>query len=133
MTTILHILQHALGRDEYGRRPRGRDDDYRNHYCIGPRCDGFDLCRSAVEQGLMREHAPREISGGDHIFVVTLGGEAYIKEHSPTPPKVSRSRARYLRWLAEDSSLRFGEWLKRGGGKRAEMRDDEQWERGEQR
>lgn len=112
MTTLLHILQHALGRDEYGRRPQGRTDDYRNHYCAGEGHDGFDLCREAVAAGLMVEHAPRAISGGDYIFTVTLGGEAYVREHSPKPPKMTRSKARYLRFLDADCGLTFGEWLK---------------------
>lgn len=120
MTTLLHILQHALGRDEYGRRPRGRSDDYRNHYTAGPGHHGFDLCREAVAAGLMREHAPRALSGGDHIFTVTIGGEAYIREHSPKPPKVSRSRARYLAFLSEDSGATFGEWLRMQKHRRAE-------------
>ena len=121
MSTVLHVLQHALGRDEYGRRPRGRDDDYRNHYCAGEGHHGFDLCRSAVEQGLMREHAPREISGGDHIFTVTDAGRDYIAVHSPRPPKVSRSRARYRAFLNEDSSLTFGEWLKEQKMRRVQL------------
>lgn len=124
MTTLLHILQHALGRDEYGRRPRSRSDDYRNHYCIGEQCAGFDLCREAVAQGLMVEHAPREISGGDYIFTVTDAGRTYIAANSPKPPKVSRSRARYQCFLDADCGLTFGEWLKAttGAGARGEQR-----------
>lgn len=45
---LLHILQHALGRDVYGR-----GTDYRNHYCAGPGHHSFDLCREAVAAGLM--------------------------------------------------------------------------------
>lgn len=116
MTTILDILQHALGRDEYGRQPHRRPDgsDYRNHICPGG--DDLAVCREAVAQGLMTEHSPREISGGDPIFTVTPAGRAYITEHSPAPPKVSRSKARYLRWLGGygDMGVPFGEWLKAG-------------------
>lgn len=121
MTTILDILQHALGRDQYGRSPHPvgkpvNDPDYRNHYCGG---SGPDLatCREAVSLGLMMEHAPREISGGDYIFVVTDAGKAYIAEHSPKPPTVSRGKARYLRYLevADVCDWTFGEWLKKGG------------------
>lgn len=109
MTTILHILQHSLGLDEYGR-----GKPYRNHYCIGERCDGFDLCRDAVAQGFMQEHAPREISGGDYIFTVTDAGRAYVREHSPAPPKLTRSKQRYLAFVDADCGLTFGEWLKAG-------------------
>lgn len=113
MTTILHILQHALGRDEYGqRRDRSRADDYRNHYCAGD--NDLSMCREAVAQGLMVEHAPREISGGCPIFTVTDKGKAHIAEHSPAPPKLSPGKARYLRWLhlRDVLDLSFGEWLK---------------------
>ena len=115
MATILNILQHALGRDEYGRRKPGRTDDYRNHFCAGE--DDLPICRDAAAQGLMTEHAPRAISGGDPIFTVTKAGVSYITEHSPAPPKVSRSKARYLRWhnsALADLGMSFGEWLKAG-------------------
>ena len=113
MTTILHVLQHSLGRDQYGRSARGKPD-YRNHFCTGPDTDDFPLCREAVSLGLMTEHAPREISGGDYIFTVTPTGKEYIAEHSPPEPRVSRGRARYLRWLAvsDVSGITFREWLK---------------------
>ncbi len=113
MTTILHILQHALGRDEYGKNPHGRPD-YRNHYCAG----GADLvaCREAVSQGLMREHPPSEISGGDPVFTVTDKGKAHVDEHSPAPPRLTRGQDRYRRWLAGPADvMTFGEWLSRGG------------------
>lgn len=111
MTTILHILQHALGRDEVGRPERGAVEDYRNHFCTSPPGKGWDRCVEAVNLGLMTQHEPRAISGGDWIFTVTDAGKAYIAEHSPAPPKISRSQARYLRFLDEDSSMSFGEWL----------------------
>lgn len=113
MTTILDILQHALGRDQYGH-----GTDYRNHYCVGSGPD-LDTCREAVSQGLMTEHAPREISGGDFIFVVTNAGKAYIAEHSPKPPTMSRGKARYLRYLevSDVCDWTFGEWLKKGAAR----------------
>jgi len=108
MTTILAILQHALGRDQYGH-----GTDYRNHFVAGG--DDLALCRDAVTQGLMVEHAARAISGGDPIFTVTDAGKAYIAEHSPKPPKVSRGKARYLKWLEVSEcypDMTFGDWLK---------------------
>ena len=113
MSTILHILQHALGRNEYGKNPNRRAD-YRNHFCTGEGSADFALCRDAVAAGLMREHAPREISGGDYIFVVTDAGKAYIAKHSPPEPKRSRGQERYRRFIDADSGLSFGEWLVRG-------------------
>ena len=113
---MLHILQHALGRNEYGRNPDGLPD-YRNHFCAGEGGADFILCREAVAAGLMREHPPSEISGGDHIFTVTDAGKAYIAEHSPPEPKLTRGQERYRRWLdvADVCDITFGEWLKRGG------------------
>lgn len=109
MNTILHILQHALGRDEYGH-----GTDYRNHVVVGEGTPDIVLCREAVAQGLMREHPAREISGGDPIFAVTDAGKTYIAEHSPKPPKRTRGQDRYQRWLSVADFVTFGEWLKMG-------------------
>lgn len=105
----LHILQHALGLDAYGR-----GSQYRNRYVT----DGGE-CDAPVADGLMVRHPPREISGGMPIFVVTDAGKAHVREHSPKPPKVSRGRARYLHWLAVSDVYDepFGVWLKRNGWK----------------
>ena len=113
MTTMLDILQHALGRDQYGKSRRD-GEDYRNHYCAGEGCDSLVTCREAVALGLMTEHAAREISGGDPIFVVTGKGKAYIAEHSPAPPKLTRGQERYRRWLSisDVRDISFGDWLK---------------------
>ena len=114
MATILHILQHSLGRDQYGKSRDGRPD-YRNHFCAGPGSTDFDLCREAVGLGLMREHPPREISGGDHVFVVTDAGKAYVAANSPPEPKMTPGQARYRRWLssaAADAGVSFGDWLR---------------------
>ena len=114
MTLLLHVLQHALGRDQYGKRRHSRTDDYRNHYCIGPEGDTFDLCRSAVALGLMVEHAPRAISGDMFTFTVTDAGKAYIDEHSPPAPKLTRGQRRYREWLnGPADSMSFGEWIRR--------------------
>lgn len=112
MTTLddraLHILQHSLGLDEHGQ---GRA--YRNHFVTD--ADGPDgqLCRVLTFMGLMVEHAPSEITGGMPCFVVTPDGEKAVREQSPPAPKLTRSQRRYRDYLASDSSLEFGEWLKR--------------------
>lgn len=41
MKEHMHILQHALGLDQYGR---GRE--YRNHFCTGPGSVDFLPCRA---------------------------------------------------------------------------------------
>lgn len=109
MSTILAILQHALGRDQYGH-----GTDYRNHVVVGEGSADIVVCREAASQGLMTEHAPSEISGGAPTFTVTDAGKAYIAEHSPKPPKLTRGQVRYRRYLdvADVCDLTFGEWLK---------------------
>ncbi len=117
MNTLLSILQHALGRDEYGRRRHNASEDYRNHFCTGSGSDDFDLCSQAVALGLMTRHEPRVISGGDWIFNVTDAGKTYVTENSPAPPRISRAKKRYLQYLgsvAADLGTPFGDWLKAG-------------------
>ena len=114
---VLHILQHALGRDEHGLPRSASGSDYRNHYVTGEACASYEACEEAERRGLMQRHARSPLSGGDWVFTVTAAGRAYVAEHSPKPPKVSRSQARYLRWLnsgAADCGVPFGEWLKAG-------------------
>ena len=111
---MLHVLQHSLGRDQYGKNPNGRPD-YRNHYCASEGHHSFAACREAVSLGLMREHPPSAISGGDCIFTVTDAGKAYILENSPPKPKRTRGHDRYRKYLEADCSMSFGEWLRVAG------------------
>jgi hypothetical protein len=122
MTTILHILQHALGRDAYGRQTKNGGEDYRNHFVAGH--DDVQVCRAAVALGLMIEHPSSPITGRDPWFSVSEVGKAYIAEHSPRPPKLTRGQRRYREWLnrADLYGGTFGDWLKQHHGKRAEMK-----------
>lgn len=110
MSGELHILQHALGVDQYGRGRR-----FRRHFVTGPGSDDYDACMSLVGKGLMTHRAGNELSGGDDVFLVTVEGERYVTEHSPPPPeapKLSRSQKRYQDYLDADSGWSFGEWLR---------------------
>jgi hypothetical protein len=107
---LLHILQHSLGLDEHGLY-KGAREGYRNHYCTGPDCDSYAPCRELVEMGLMVEHPPREWLKYS-TFVVTERGREVVAEQSPPAPKLTRSQRRYRRFLREDSSLSFREWLR---------------------
>lgn len=99
----LHALQHSLGCDEYGRGTR-----YRNRYV----CDAGDpTIDSLVALGFMRDHGAWKLTGGMHYYSVTPEGVAAMERESPAPPKVSRSRQRYLDFLNADSGLSFREWL----------------------
>lgn len=111
----LHILQHSLGCDQYGRVDRLYRDEgdgafghYRNRYVSDPDADLTAL----VEMGYLADHGGYDVAGGMHYYRVTKEGLAKMRELSPAPPKVSRGRQRYLDFLSEDGSLTFGEWLK---------------------
>lgn len=125
----LHILQHALGLDDYGRDSRGRipadvEAPYRNRFVTGWGCDNFGLCMAHVEAGRMSKHGPSPMFGGgdSYCFCVTDAGLEFVRANSPRPPKMSRDKQRYLDWLkvSDATGERFGEWLKR---KTRERRD----------
>jgi hypothetical protein len=103
----LHVLQHSLGVDQYGR---GRQ--YRNHFVTGPGTTDYPRCMELVDAGFMTRRAGNELSGGDYIFTVTLAGIRAVAEHSPAPPRLTRSQQRYEDFLSADCDLSFGEWLK---------------------
>ena len=113
----LHVLQHALGLDDYGMGDRGMHpfNAYRNHYVCGPGHHGYDICMEHVEAGRMERHEPRAVFGGGHCFTVTDAGKAYVRDHSPKPPKLTRAQKRYRDWLDSGSAvsgMKFGDWLK---------------------
>jgi hypothetical protein len=103
----LHILQHALGVDQHGR-----GDQYRSHFVTGAGSDDHPICMALTERGLMKRWDGATLSfGGDDFFRVTDAGRAYVAEHSPAPPKLTRSQQRYQRYLDADSNLTFRDWL----------------------
>jgi hypothetical protein len=106
----LHILQHALGMDVYGR-----GTGYRNHFVTGASSVDHTTCMDLVQMGLMTCRDGNAISGGDDIFYVTPAGKVYVQEHSAKPPKLTRSQKRYESYLAADSDMSFGEWMKSAG------------------
>lgn len=108
----LHILQHALGLDDYGQGTA-----YRNHYVADDGHDNWSLLMAHVEAGRMWRAEPSELFGGGYCFVVTDAGRDYVREHSPKPPKVSRAKARYREWLKVGDLISFGDWLKSGRSK----------------
>jgi hypothetical protein len=91
---LLHILQHSLGVDQYGR-----GNQYRNYFATGPGCDNFGQCNELVSLGFMEDHGPLQVAGGLHYFAVTPNGIDVVAFQSPLPPKVSRGRQRYLDYL----------------------------------
>jgi hypothetical protein len=115
VSTIIHILQHALGRDEFGQRKKHLTEDYRNHCVAGDGYHSRHLCEEAVRLGLMERNERSVLSGGDHWFHVTDAGMKYVDENSPKPPKKSRGERRYERFLeiSDMYDITFGEFLKR--------------------
>lgn len=102
----LHILQHSLGLDEFGR-----GTFYRNHFVTGEGSKDHDDCMQLVADGFMAVRTGNELSGGDDVFRVTESGKAAVAEHSPAPPKLTRSQQRYQDYLDADCSMTFIEYL----------------------
>lgn len=104
----LHILQHSLGVDQYGRGTM-----YRNHFVTGTGSLDHPDCMALVEAGFMTRHDGEKLPfGGDDYFQVTKAGKKAMQAQSPQPPKPTRGQARYQRYLDADSGLSFGQWLK---------------------
>lgn len=106
---ILHILQHALGVDQYGRGIQ-----YRNHFVTGPGSKDWDLCNEAVSEGMMLRNEPREIYGNDYNFQVTQFGRQFMASKSLQPPRLTRSQLRYRRFCEIDGGFTFKEWIQNG-------------------
>lgn len=106
-TAQLHILQHTLGLDEYGR-----GNSRRNHFVA----DDDNHCQDLVELGLMAlAPMPRELTGGCLCYSVTPLGVQTVQDQSPEPPKLSRSKQRYQEFLDADTGVRFGDWTRKAG------------------
>jgi hypothetical protein len=102
----LHILQHALGVDQFGR-----GEQYRSYFVTGEGSIDFPHCMALVERGLMTRRTSK-LCGGDDIFVVTDRGRAQMAFSSPAPPKLTRSQQRYRDYLDLDSDMTFIEYLR---------------------
>lgn len=110
----LHILQHTIGRDEFGQPRSKSNPEFRNHFVTGEGGKDHAHCMALVAAGLMTRQTGHAPSGGSDVFYVTDAGRSYVAEHSPAPPKLSRSQRRYQAFLDADCDMSFGEWLKTG-------------------
>lgn len=92
----LQILQHTLGLNEYGLY-QGRTEGYRNYFCASEGNHDWDNLIVLVNAGYMTKRDPCAVAEG--WFSVTELGRAAVKKESPKPPKLSKSKARYRRYL----------------------------------
>ena len=90
----LEILQHALGRDQYGRSTSPAND--RNHYCADEADD--PTCRALISKGYMREHRRTAVFPYLNCSVTQTGREA-MAAASPPPPKRTKAQLRYQNYL----------------------------------
>ena len=104
---LLHILQHSLGADEFGR-----GGGYRDHFVTGEGSMDHADCMELVEAGFMTRRANIEMYGGDDFFRVTEAGKLAMLQHSPQPPKLTKGQQRYQDYLDADCSMTFMEYLK---------------------
>lgn len=103
----LHIIQHSLGVDQYGR-----GSQYRNRFVTGPGTSDWTSCKALVEIGFMNDRGGHELYGdGAHCFCVTEAGKKAMAELSPKPPALTRSQKRYRAFLNADCGISFREWL----------------------
>ena len=100
----LHVLQHALGLDQYGDGNMSR-----NHFCAGGR--DVEICQSLIDLGYMQRHRTTDVFP-DFNCSVTEAGKMAVKRQSPPPPKLTRSQLRYREFLKADTGYSFCEWLK---------------------
>lgn len=99
----LQILQHSLGVDQFGQGPQ-----FRNHFITDNDAEMAEL----VALGYVHNCGSNTATGGMNCYRVTPEGKTAMREHSPKPPKLSRSQKRYRAFLNADSGMTFFEYMK---------------------
>lgn len=90
----LHILQHSLGVDQFGRGKQ-----YRNHFVTGEGSVDHPACLALVRDGLMTRREGGILTGGDDVFFVTEAGKEFVRANSPKPSAKQLAKDRYGRFL----------------------------------
>jgi hypothetical protein len=110
----LHVLQHSLGLNQYGQGA-----GHRNYFVTSEGTTDWPVCVAAVAEGLMTQTKGNAITGGGDVFRVTPEGVAWVQQHSPKAPTLTRGQRAYRAWLNADNDMTFGQWLKSGRSKSA--------------
>lgn len=105
MDKDLHILQHSLGVDDYGRGKQ-----YRNYFAASVGSSNFVACCRLQAKRLMA-YRESDVSTLAYFYVTELG-KKFVAENSPAPQKLTRGQKRYQDFLDADSGMKFGEWLR---------------------
>ncbi len=103
----LIVLQHSLGLDQHGR-----GDSRRNHFVTSEGSADHRHCMALFNMGFMTRTMGFALAGGSDVFTVTAAGRKAVQEHSPPPPKLTRSQQRYQQFLRYDGGVTFGEYLR---------------------
>ena len=109
MKELLHVLQHSLGLDPYGQGA-----GHRNYFVTSEGSTDWPVCVAAVVDGLMTQTKGNAITGGGDVFRVTPAGMAWVQQHSPQAPTLTRGQRAYRDWLGANNGTTFGEWLRVG-------------------
>lgn len=103
----LDLMCHALGLRQKG------DQSHRNYFAADPGSKDYEEWVLLVKSGLAECFGSKpQIFGSLVGFSVTDAGRVEATKSLPEPPKLSRSRKRYLLFLGLDLDIKYGEWLK---------------------
>lgn len=117
-TKQLHILQHSLGCDRFGRpvNSRPNSDDqfgcYRNYFCTDESSSDGLICQELVRLGYMQDCDQQAITGGLHTYKVTTAGWNAMRKHSMPPPRLTRSQRRWACYRAVSDLMSFRQYLR---------------------
>ena len=107
MEKTLHVLQHALGLDQYGRGA-----GHRNYFVTDCGTTDWPTCVMTAADGLMTQTKGNAITGGGDVFRVTPAGMVWVQQHSPKVLMLIRVQRTYRKWARADNNMTFGTWLK---------------------
>lgn len=104
----LDILRHALGLNDRGSTDAGR----RNWFATTPDSHDGLICQQLVSVGLMDDCGLVKWTPGEHVYRATEAGKLAAAKSIKPAQSMTRSQRRYAEFLATDSGLSFGEWIK---------------------